>query len=706
MKNFRTAGVAVLAAVVSVHALAAPVKVEETADGVQLQNRRLVVTIKKGADGPVLVTRAKDVEPASITLVVTDKLGRRDKLETVEVASREGGSAVVRFASQYAEAMLTLPMGQPFAKVSPGKNAGNVQCRAKTRYALLPDFFAHDVIYDPTRYKSASMPVPAENFLLQLLEGNTAVVMLVWEGAISKDEKQPAEGKKVEEGGEEPKVMLLAEGEGDARRYTAGQVEFCRDKPVFVGVTAGPAIWHEVNVRSLKGGTGNVIEWKRPFDAKWRADYVLEGYDKKETDAVLKWAADEGITAGKYGKGWEQFYEKANPYSRIGRSRYDDMYGVAGEDSGFWGMRIQSRDFTLFDKKRRPDRYRNKPGACYFDEDKTLLAPMAVFPVGCAVDGGKLKKAQEKRKKDGKEPMHPPHLYGRAIIYPIDRYKPVYKGDSRSTPGSAYTVVDLMRNTLGEGPCEYILDLDGLAQRDWLANGKEGVRIYGGKTRRLGICPLTSDINNVRGGAVKKNRTLSEEELNRITAMLDDRLMFAKTIWKRNEEYRQWGKDFVAFCERSAKKSPKVKEVADGIKTIAQSIEKEMEMVKGRFLIPSGEKDAKGRPKAMRTTGDKALAYWDKRTQQLKEMHKTADTVEKLKNVRTGEVPHSGFNSFGDEIDWMVARLRRMVREIRHRAGAVDTSDPDVARFCSKVRRQCQAVLRNKHARETWGGED
>jgi hypothetical protein len=188
--------------------------------------------------------------------------------------------------------------------------------------------------------------------------------------------------------------------------------------------------------------------------------------------------------------------------------------------------------------------------------------------------------------------------------------------------------------------------------------------------------------------------------------MLDDRLMFAKTIWNRNEEYRQWGKDFVAFCERSAKKSPKVKQVADGIKTIAQAIEKEMEAVKGRYLIPGEEKDAKGRLKAMRTTGDKALAYWDKRTQQLKERYRAAKTVEDLKNVNEGAVPHVSFNGCGDEIDWMVARLRRMVREIRHRAGAVDTSDPEVAKFCSKVRRQCRAVLRNKHARETWGGDD
>ena len=42
---------------------------------------------------------------------------------------------------------------------------------------------------------------------------------------------------------------------------------------------------------------------------------------------------------------------------------------------------------------------------------------------------------------------------GPAVVYPIGRVK--------QTPLDAYTVMDVMRNTLGVGPCEYILDLEG-----------------------------------------------------------------------------------------------------------------------------------------------------------------------------------------------------------------------------------------------------
>lgn len=40
------------------------------------------------------------------------------------------------------------------------------------------------------------------------------------------------------------------------------------------------------------------------------------------------------------------------------------------------------------------------------------------------------------------------------LIYPIDR--------TRETPLNLYVLVDVMRNTLGVGPCQYILDLEGL----------------------------------------------------------------------------------------------------------------------------------------------------------------------------------------------------------------------------------------------------
>ena len=43
------------------------------------------------------------------------------------------------------------------------------------------------------------------------------------------------------------------------------------------------------------------------------------------------------------------------------------------------------------------------------------------------------------------------------MIYPINR--------CRETPLEEFTVVDVVRATLGVGPCEYILDVEGQGPR-------------------------------------------------------------------------------------------------------------------------------------------------------------------------------------------------------------------------------------------------
>ena len=692
----RLAGIVVFA-VLCAPAARAGVRVQTRTvpGGVELENRKLVVTVKAGAAGAVVRSKAKGVEGAEFELAVLDAGGKGGKIGGVQITKQGGGEAAVRFACGAAQAEIVLKGAEPFVEVRPLEGTSALESRARARYAILPDFFAHDVVYDPETQKSSKISVPAENFLLQLLEGGTTISVLVWKGALT-DAKEAKKAKKVDAEIEEPKVELVAQGEGGKRRFSSSRVEFVKAQPIFLAVLAGPGIWHEEDIRGIPGAKGSEISWKRPFDAKWRADFVVGSFDKTQVKKTLEVAKEAGVPAN-YRDLWAKHFEANDPFKPIGSTGVSWQEAYSAKDGGFWGMRIQSRDFDLFDKKRRPDKYRNKVNGCYFDDDKTCLAPMAQFPVQCGVDGSKFNKFQKQRKTAGKEPLYPPHLYSKAIIYPMDQYKAAYKGDTRSTPPSQSTLMDVMRNTLGVGRCEYIMDLDGMGQRDWLADGREGVRIYGGKTRRLGICPLTSSINNIYGKAVKENRDFTDKEREQILVELEDRVMFAKTICKRNDEYRQWGRDFVAFCEKQAAKSAKVKPVADALARAARQIEAEMETKKGRFIVLEGGKKVK-------TTGEKCLAYWEKKTAELKEQCKNAKSAEDVKAI---PLRNSGsINNFGDEIDWMVARLRRMVREIRHRAGSVDTSDPDVARFCAKVRRQCQAILRNKHARETWGGDD
>jgi hypothetical protein len=130
----------------------------------------------------------------------------------------------------------------------------------------------------------------------------------------------------------------------------------------------------------------------------------------------------------------------------------------------------------------------------------------------------------------------------------------------------------------------------------------------------------------------------------------------------------------------------------------------QMEHVAMRFVVPDEENKKKGK----RTNGERAMAYWDRVLPELPALFKSGDPQQYKKALSIyrgeGEEKSSHVMRFGDELDWMIQRLRRMVREIRHKAGTFDTADPEVARFCAEARSRCRLVLRKGHKREWFGG--
>ena len=77
------------------------------------------------------------------------------------------------------------------------------------------------------------------------------------------------------------------------------------------------------------------------------------------------------------------------------------------------------------------------------------------FPTWIESDGrGWLQPLKERRYAEG-GPVY--NFAGPVVVYPLDRAKALPFG----TPLDKLTVVDLVRMTLGVGPCQYILDLEG-----------------------------------------------------------------------------------------------------------------------------------------------------------------------------------------------------------------------------------------------------
>lgn len=237
-----------------------------------------------------------------------------------------------------------LTTGQRVLEIRPGKGADRLVVWGKSRYLLVPDFFADDMVFGPAAFDRPRLGLPAENFSLSLLEGGDAIAMCVW-----KSSRQDAT------------ALLYEDGE---RRVVGGcEIQCTGGRPVWVALMESPDIWHGRVFSADDRGKEIVLDWRPPFPARWRADFV----------------------------------------------RPD---GVA-ESCNFNGS--------------PPD-----DGPCRFDADRAVV---------------RIPPAEET------SPVERPR--GTIVVYPIDR--------SRATPLTAFCPTDVLRNTLGVGPCQYVLQTEGLA---------------------------------------------------------------------------------------------------------------------------------------------------------------------------------------------------------------------------------------------------
>src|SRR5439155_1519879 len=119
---------------------------------------------------------------------------------------------------------------------------------------------------------------------------------------------------------------------------------------------------------------------------------------------------------------------------------------------------------------------------------------------------------------------------GPVVVYPINRVK--------QTPLDAFTVVDVMRNTLGVGPCEHLLDLEG-QKAEYRGRATCGVRDT--------LVPIYA------AGQQKQRRA----EVDRT---LDDGLTFVKHIRGRITRYVDFGKGLRQYLAGRQQAHPELAE--------------------------------------------------------------------------------------------------------------------------------------------------
>ena len=230
---------------------------------------------------------------------------------------------------------------------------------------------------------------------------------------------------------------------------------------------------------------------------------------------------------------------------------------------------------------------------------------------------------------------------GPAIVYPINRVK--------ATPLDRFTVVDLVRATLGVGPCEYILDLEG-----------QGTAMRGRAT-----CATRDSLKPIYAAREQKARRAEIEKI------LGEVVVFVKHIRARIEDYAAFGRETSKYVQSQKGLHPELADFLDEMDRLAKVIQTNYDKRKQSIKTPQYVVDLteRFRRELLDYEGDDALA-------------RCTQITEAIVVV-------------GGNQDELVGESRMAVKVLRQRAGLAMAVDPRTAEIAKELRRRTQQMLRN-----------
>jgi len=384
------------------------------------------------------------------------------------------------------------------------------------------------------------------------------------------------------------------------REIVHSDISYGNKPHIWIAVLQNKGIWHQQAVTQADAGSVIDLDWKMPFAALWRVDWT---------------------TVDKLTDSWEMLLQKPD-----GEYVMQAWFGQDPSEGQSFGEKLGARDWN------KPERRRWNPVLGHF-----------AFP--CWVDsdrGGHLQPLVERRYTNRGEVYN---FAGPAIIYPIDRATV----EPFSTPIEKLTVVDLVRMTLGVGPCQYILDLEGQK----------------GNSRGVATCYARDVIN-----AIYKNGTQLQQGPE-IEEHLDAAVAFIRNVRERIDEYVEFGREMRAYLEEQKRLHPQHAEFLAELRLLTDRLDEFFEANRERIQTPAyAEETAAGFRKDLLTyTGNDAFEKCDGR-------------------MRI-------FTSIGGAQDGLVASCRMIVRMLRQRSGIAVALNPELKDMAAEIRARTQAILRN-----------
>ena len=230
---------------------------------------------------------------------------------------------------------------------------------------------------------------------------------------------------------------------------------------------------------------------------------------------------------------------------------------------------------------------------------------------------------------------------GPAVIYPINR--------TRATPLDRFSVVDIVRQTLGVGPCEYVLDLE--AQKT--------------SSKGRATCGTRDTLNPIYAKGRQK------QERAKIEKALDDVVVFVKFIRGRIEDYVAWGHEMQRYLEQQKQAHPELAGFLGEMQTLAAAIDQHYAARKDKIKTPAY---VVGLTEKFRNT---LLDY------------EGADAAQRCKEITAAIVVVGGSQ------DHLVGDCRVAAKRLRQRAALAMAVDPRVAGIAKEIRARSYQIMRN-----------
>jgi hypothetical protein len=539
----------------------------------------------------------------------------------LEVASKSGAT---RFRLKKGELFVEIQDGETAAEASqprrpgdkrsfedsaPATRALRVEC--PSRFAVLPDFFADDILFDARKVPLDKVELPSENFLLLFTGKQDAIVMSVFENRAQD-------------------MSVTLAGTGDERAITGSEIEFGKKgSKIWVAVLEGAGLWHSIDVRPADAKRVLPLEWTMPFVAQWRVDFTRQDGLTDSWDMLL--AEKEGN--GFIKPSWLAQDGKISAPTRTATGQVDgDAYKPGGPASDRLGP-DRKRWTTVLGQVEYP---------CWSDrEGKGFLQPL-----------------ENKRLT----------FDGPVLLYPINRLA--------ETPIQLYTPVDIVRNTLGVGPCQYLLDVEGQKQE------------HVGRA----TCHVRSLLNEIyKSGQQKAKR-------KEIESYLGDAHDFVTHIRNRILAYVAFGKELRQYLAEQRAAHPELKEQLEALETLARQIDERVEPRMQAVLQHKAlqkvaeevvERQVEPTPPALAEQLNRdfiAHGLLD---------YQGADWEAKLKREYTDPL-----TLIGGQQDEMVGECRWVAKALRQKAGILMATDPRMAPIAAEIRARTQKMLRGGAAYE------